>query len=344
MHVLVIKMSSMGDVLHTLPALTDAAASVPGIRFDWLVEDSFAPIPAWHPAVDVVIPVSLRRWRKHPRLWFGQEVRSSIRALRRTRYNHVIDAQGLLKSAAIARLARGDNRLGYAADSAREPMAARAYSRRATVPGGLHAIERSRQLFAHALGYECPDTPPGYGVTKADFPPSANYTQPYLVFNHASTWETKLWPMPYWQRLIEFAVADGYRVLLPWGNAVERERATRLAHGHERAELLPRMDLDPLAAVLAHATAVVSVDTGLGHLTAALGTPAVSIYGATDPALTGTLGEHQHHLKARFECSPCLNRRCTYTGPGEVTPACYSTVSPDQVWGTLRLCINRGIL
>jgi heptosyltransferase-1 len=132
-------------------------------------------------------------------------------------------------------------------------------------------------------------------------------------------------------------------VLLPWSNAAERERAARLAHGHDHAQLLPRMELDSLAAVLAHATAVVSVDTGLGHLTAALGTPGVSIYGATDPALTGTTGERQHNLRARFDCSPCLSRQCTYTGPSEVTPACYATVSPDRVWGTLRLCINGGM-
>ena len=341
MRVLVIKMSSMGDVLHTLPALTDATASIPGIRFDWVVEAGFAPIPAWHPAVDRVIPVSLRRWRKHPGIWFGRDVRTSIRSLRHTRYKHVIDAQGLLKSAAIARLARGDSRAGYASDSAREPIAARAYSHCASVPGGLHAIERSRRLFALTLGYEQPHTAPDYGITRNDFSPSGAYPPPYLVFNHASTWETKSWPVPYWQQLMEFAGAGGYRVLLPWGNATERERAARLAHGHDRAELLPRMELGPLAALLAHASAVVSVDTGLGHLAAALGTPGVSIYGATDPALTGTAGEHQHHLKARFDCSPCLNRRCTYTGPGEVIPACYASVSPDQVWGTLQLCINR---
>ena len=341
MRVLVIKMSSMGDVLHTLPALTDASGEIPGIRFDWVVEDSFAQIPAWHPAVDRVIPLSLRKWRKHPSSWFGREVRNSIRSLRRTRYNHVIDAQGLLKSAAIARLARG-RRAGYASDSAREPMAALAYADQTTVPGGLHAIERSRRLFAHALGYGCPNTPPDYAVTKSDFSPSGPYTQPYLVFNHASTWKTKSWPGQYWQQLIGLAATGGYRVLLPWGNAAEREWAAHLARGHDHAELLPRMELDQLAAVLAHATAVVSVDTGLGHLTAALGTPAVSIYGATDPALTGTVGERQHHLKARFDCSPCFNRQCTYSGPGEVAPACYATVSPDQVWSTLRLCINRG--
>jgi heptosyltransferase-1 len=340
---LVIKMSSMGDVLHTLPALTDASANIPGIRFDWVVEAGFAPIPAWHPAVDRVVPVSLRRWRKHPRLWLGPEVRNSIREVRQNQYDHVIDAQGLLKSAVIARLARGHSRAGYASDSARESMAALAYSHRATVPGGLHAIERTRRLFARALGYEYPHTPPGYGIIKDDFPPSGPCTPPYLVFNHASTWETKSWPVPYWQQLMEFAGTSGYRVFLPWGNTAERERATRLTLGHDHVELLPRMELDSLAAVLAHATAVVSVDTGLGHLTAALGTPGVSIYGATDPALTGTTGERQHHLKARFDCSPCFNRQCTYTGPGVVTPACYATVSPDQVWGTLRVCINRGM-
>ena len=337
--ILVVKMSSMGDVIHTLPALSDASIEIPGVRFDWVVERSFAEIPSWHPAVDQVIPVSIRAWRKHPGHWMGKEVRNSIRALRRTAYDHVIDAQGLLKSAAIARLAKGP-RAGFSAVSAREPLAALAYSRHATVPGALHAIERSRLLFAHVLGYGHPNSAPDYGISGDLFPRQKLCTHPYLVFNHASTWETKSWPEPHWRQLID--LATGCRIFLPWDNDAERERATRIVHGYSHAKVLPRQELGQLAAVLAHAAAVVSVDTGLGHLTAALGTPAVSIYGATDPARTGTVGALQHHLKAHFECSPCMNRQCAYTGPCQVTPACYSTVLPHQVWGTLRLYTDRG--
>ena len=107
MRVLVVKMSSLGDVIHTLPALTDAAAAIPGITFDWVVEEGFAEIPAWHPAVDTVIPIALRRWRKHPwRDFRGPQWRACRQALRRQHYDAVIDAQGLLKSVFVARLVK----------------------------------------------------------------------------------------------------------------------------------------------------------------------------------------------------------------------------------------------
>ena len=141
MRVLLIKTSSLGDVIHTLPALTDAARAIPGIRFDWVVEEGFAEIPAWHPAVDAVIPVAIRRWRKKPL----QAVRSGEwsnfkRRLRETQYDLVIDAQGLLKSAWLTRYARAEV-VGLDKSSAREPLAARFYQRGCLGPacGGAHA-------------------------------------------------------------------------------------------------------------------------------------------------------------------------------------------------------------
>ena len=341
MRVLIIKTTSMGDVLHTLPAVTDAHNNINGIRFDWVVEKAFVEIPGWHPAVDRSIPLSLRKWRRAPGQWLGGEVRKALHELRKERYDYVIDAQGLFKSAAIACLARGKS-AGYSPDSAREPLAARIYSRRTSIPGNLHAIDRTRLLFAHTLGYEPPQAQPDYGLSRDDFSMTRDPKQPYLVFNHASTWRTKSWPEAYWHDLIQRAGDRNLKVLLPWGGESEREQATRLTHDHQHADVLPRMNLNQLAAVLTHATAAVSVDTGLGHLAAALGTPAVSIYGATDPSRTGTVGENQHRIVASFQCSPCLSRQCTYNGPSEVTPACYSTVSPERVWGTLLSDIDGG--
>lgn len=341
MRVLIIKMTSMGDVLHTLPAVTDAVENVSGIRFDWVVEEAFHEIPMWHRGVDRTITMSLRKWRREPALWFGPEVRRTWRELRQQSYDHVIDAQGLYKSAAIACLSRG-RRAGYDPDSAREPLAARVYSKHTSTTDIAHAIDRSRLLFAGTLGYDLPGTRPDYGLSREDFPLARSQTPPYLVFNHASTWTTKLWPETYWRDLIDRAASRDLKVLLPWGSAQERASAERLAEGRDLAVVLPEMKLGQLAGVMSHAVAAVSVDTGLGHLAAALGTPAVSLYGATDPSRTGTVGDNQQHLRASFACSPCMNRRCTYTGTAEVTPACYSTVSPDQVWGTLQRYIDRG--
>ena len=338
MRILIVKTSSLGDVLHTFPALTDAAAAVPGLHADWVVEESLAQIPRWHPAVDRVISVALRRWRHGITDAVRHELRPALRQLRANAYDLIIDAQGLVKSAVLTRLARG-LRCGFA--QPRESLAVRAYQRPVAVDMGLHAVPRTRSLFAASLGYPLPDTSPDYGLARERFDSQTPCSEPYLIFAHGTTWESKLWPERYWSQLARHAAAAGYAILLPWGDASERERAQRIAAGEPRARLLPRTDLNGLAAAVAQARAVAAVDTGIGHLSAALGVPCVSLYGATDPRRTGTVGANQARLAARFSCSPCLTRQCTYRGPAEVEPACYATVPPAKVWSTLAAYLDR---
>ena len=329
MRTLIIKTSSLGDVLHTLPAVTDAAQQIPAMRFDWVVEEAFAEVPTWHAAVDEVIPVAIRRW-KHQLLHAVRtgEPQAAVRQLRSRHYEHVIDAQGLIKSAVMARIARG-LRSGLDRDSIREPVAARAYDHRFAIARNQHAVQRVRQLFAAALDYPLPDVVPDYGIKK-QFPDRAR--QPYLVFLHGTTWPTKHWPDEYWTMLAAMAAAAGRQVKLPWGNRIEQQRAEKIAAASDAIEVMPRMSLGELAAMIAAASAVVGVDTGLVHLAAALGTPCITLYGATDPGLIGTLGESQMHLQAQFPCAPCQQRKCHYPEEAEVYPACYSTLDPDRVW------------
>jgi heptosyltransferase-1 len=330
--VLIIKTSSLGDVLHTLPAVTDAARLLPGIRFDWVVEEPFIEVPAWHAAVDAVIPVALRRWKHRPWhvLRLG-EPQAAVKQLRRHSYDRIVDAQGLVKSAVISRFARGP-RYGLDRASAREPLAARAYSRTFPVPRQQHAVERVRQLFAAALGYQVPATAPDYGIRER-FAVAAR--QSCLVFLHGTTWPSKHWPDEYWVELAAMAAASGLQVKIPWGNAGEQQRAKKIAAAHRGVEVLPRMQLGELAPVIAAARGVVGVDTGLVHLAAALGTPCVTLYGATDPGLIGTVGDAQLHLQADFPCAPCQERNCSYQGAAAVFPACYGSLTPARVWQTL---------
>jgi len=330
--VLIIKTSSLGDVLHTLPAVTDATRHKPDIRFDWVVEEAFAEVPVWHAAIDEVIPVALRRWKHRPlQVLRSGEPQAAVRQLRRRHYDHIIDAQGLIKSAVMARLARGP-RSGLDRDSAREPVAARAYNHRFAIARNQHAVQRVRQLFAAALDYPVSDESPDYGI-KQHFPQRAR--QPYLVFLHGTTWPTKHWPDDYWLRLAAMAAAAGLQVKIPWGNAIEQQRAQQIAAVADAIEVLPRMQLGELAAVIAAAGAVVGVDTGLVHLTAALGTPCITLYGSTDPGLIGTLGESQLQLQVQFPCAPCQQRKCHYPDKAEVFPACYGTLDPERVWSEL---------
>ncbi len=334
-HVLIIKTSSLGDVVHTLPALTDAAAALPGITFDWVVEEGIAEIPAWHPAVRQILPVALRRWRRG---WWKSAERTQRsefnQRLRAREYDAVIDAQGLLKSAWISWSARGP-RHALSWSSAREPLSSLAAHHRHPIAKGQHAITRVRQLFAAGLGYECPGTPPDYGIDRSRFL-TGPATEPSLVFFHGTTWATKHWPEESWTALAGLAAADGYGIRLPWGNPAEKARAERIATACPQARVLPRMSLAELAGVLATARGVVAVDTGLAHVAAALGVPAVTLYGATEPGLTGTLGRNQIALQARFDCAPCLRRTCSFNGPSPVQPACYQTLPPALVWATLR--------
>jgi len=334
MKVLVIKTSSLGDVIHTLPALTDAAKAIENISFDWVVEDSFQDIPRLHPSVDRIIPVSIRRWRKNP--WAARAaIRASIKSIQQQHYDLVIDAQGLIKSAFLTRFANG-KRCGLSKTSCREPLASMAYQETVDVPKGQHAIVRVRQLFAQLLGYDFVEGELSYGLDKTNFNAPIDLEKPYLVFLHGTTWESKHWPEVYWKELVSLAVDGGFNVYIPWGNEQEKQRAEMLCQEVSRAHVLPRSSIKDLTAVLMHAQGVVGVDSGLAHLTAACGTPSVSLYGSTSAKLTATMGLNNLALQTEFACSPCLQRVCDYSEVSDVQPACYQTLSPAKVWSSLK--------
>jgi heptosyltransferase-1 len=287
--ILLVKTSSLGDVIHNLPVVSDLLARFPEARIDWVVEESFAEIPRLHPGVREVIPVAMRRWRQHllsPATW--REIAAVRRRLAATTYDAVLDTQGLIKSALIARQAKGI-RLGYRADSAREPLAARGYDASFFVPKTLHAVERNRHLAAAAFGYALgPEVDYGIaGKTEGGASVSA-------VLLTASSRDDKLWPEARWVALGQALVSRGLTPLLPGGSLRERKRARRLAEQISGAQAIPPMNLTALADLLRHARVVVGVDTGLSHLAMAVNTPTLALYTATDPGLTGVWGQGWH--------------------------------------------------
>jgi len=268
----------MGDIIHTLPALTDAGNVYPDITFDWMVEENFAEIPAWHKLVNKVIPIALRRWRS-----FYSDLKSE-------QYDFIIDAQGLIKSAVLTRIAHG-MRCGMDKNSAREPLAAFFYQRKFSISKDQHAITRIRQLFSKTLNYEIPCDPPDYGIDIVGADPRVC---PYIVFIHGTSRKDKLWPEENWIALAKLAAK--YPIKIPWHTDEEHERAKRIAGKCKNVEILPKTNLTTLKNILSAANGVIAVDTGLGHLAAALGVPTISLYGPTDPKLIGTVGKSVQHL------------------------------------------------
>lgn len=279
--ILFVKTSSLGDVVHNCPAVSDVARALPGAAIDWVVEEPFAGIAAMHPAVRRVIPVAVRRWRSalwRPAVW--SEIGEWRRALRRERYDAVIDTQSLLKSALITACASG-RRHGLDRASARELLAPMFYDVRHSVPRAMHAVERNRLLAAKALGFSLSE-PPSYGLRV----PSAAKSS-YAVLLTMTSRADKLWPDERWVEL-----ARGLRMpaMLPWGSDAERSRAQRIAAEAGGTAIPRRLGIDELANLFAGAAAVVGLDTGLTHFAAALGVPTVGIYCGSDPALTGIYG------------------------------------------------------
>ena len=358
MRVLIVKVSSLGDIIHTLPAITDARRARPDIVFDWVVEENFVEVPSWHPAVDRVIPVAFRRWRKKPfRSLGGIEFKKFKDDIKREHYDLVIDAQGLIKSGIISRLSRGLT-VGLSDSTVREPLATLFYNKVYSVPKTEHAVDRVRQLFSRALQYEYNPRTIDYGVSHeaiaALTAPVAKATgstedAKQVVFLHGTTWATKHWPVDYWCTLAQHAASAGFEVLLPWGDEAERARAEHIAKA-AGATVLPKLTLSGLAAQLARARGVIAVDTGLGHLAAALARPTLSLYGPTDPALSGTYGVSQKHLCSTFACAPCLQKTCAYKGPvvledgKAVAPPCFSTHPPASVWQTFEALLAKAAL
>jgi heptosyltransferase-1 len=290
--ILLVKTSSLGDVVHNLPVVSDIRTRWPDAVIDWVVEEAFADIPRLHPDVVRVLPVAIRRWRKS--LLSRQSVREIARfhsLLWEQEYDLVIDTQGLLKSALIARHARTayGGCVGLDWPSSREPLRC-FYDRTFHVPWGRHAVLRNRELAARALGYDEPGDRPDYGIH------APQVTLPWLrasrhtVLLHATSAANKLWPESHWVNVCKLLFSNDIFHVLPWGSEDERARSERLARHIPNAMVAPRMSLNELAVLCASAVLVLGVDTGLTHLAAALGAPTIGLYCATDPAATGVYG------------------------------------------------------
>ena len=340
MRVLVVKLTSMGDVLHLMPALSDLVKAKPNVVIDWMVEDSFSEIPAWHPSVDRVIQVSTRRWRRLK--WQNIiEFWRFVKLLRCETYDVVVDAQGLMKSAGFARFAKlkkNGFRAGFSGSSIKESPAARLYHKKVEVAREQHAVERLRQLFFGVFEYAKPSATLNYNLS---LPKPTISNQDTVMLFHGTTWASKHLPDNLWREIADLACDDGYKVMLAWGNNDERQRAEWIAENRSDVMVLKRTTLTDLARTISGISGAIAVDTGLGHMAAALGIPCVSIYGSTDSTLTGAVGRHQTLIQSTYQCSPCLQKQCSKLSETVIESPCYKAsganpkLSAMAVWQTL---------
>lgn len=337
MKILLIKMSSMGDIFHTFPAISDIKKHYPAAEIDWVVEDSFKEIVEWHPGIRKVIPVHLRRWVKQRNRQGWKEFKTWRATLRANTYDYIIDAQGLLKSAVVAKCAKGNGVDGYDKHSAREPITRWFYNRRHFVKREQHAVERTRELVGKALSY-APPSKLNFGINQNFSHVEKNAQK--LIFIIGTSWITKLWATCEWQALTKTAIANGYSVEIMWGSAEEQAIADSIISVCPQATRPEqRLSITTIAEKLVAAAAVVGLDTGFSHLAGALETPTIALYGATSPIKVGLIGEHTQNLRLSepLECMPCHKRHCKWLPENSTdTPQCMSGIKANDVWNALQ--------
>jgi heptosyltransferase I len=316
-NILIVKLSSLGDVIHAMPAVQDLREARPDAAIDWVVERGLAALVRRCEGVRNVIGIGLRRWRRAP---LGAQTASEWRTfrdeLRGHSYDAVFDLQGLTKSALVSRAARvvpGGRRFAMA--NRTEGSSYEAPTRwladvAIPIKPRVHAVTRSRELCARALGYEIPPVL-HFGLRANGQAPDTAGDRPCVALVHGSSRADKCWPQEHWLELGRRLIAQGCELALPHGDDEERERSQRLAQAlGPAAHVWPRLDLGELSDRLGGCAGVVGVDSGLSHIAVALDLPHVQIYNFDTAWRTGP-------------CSGSRRQRAVFAAP---------TPSVDAVW------------
>jgi len=286
----------MGDLMHALPALTEAKEFNQDIVFDWVVDRSFSEVPKWHPAVNKVIKTDHRNWKKQ---FFSPESRGALRSvindINNTEYDLVIDMQNNLKSSFVSYLCK-HKVTGMDFKSVREFPAHLSYNKKINISKDLHAITRQNIILSEALGYSTLNSS-DYGITDVNFiKPSFDLPSEYVVLVQNASWKTKQWSIVNWQLLVNHLDKLGIDMILPSGNEEEYQRAKKISSVSGKTHVLKPIPLNEIAYIMNKAKFSVCSDTGLAHLSAVVDTPSLTLYGPTDTKLIGTKGNNQFHI------------------------------------------------
>ena len=330
MKILLIKLSSLGDVVHTFPAVTDLLREYPNCQVDWAVEPAYESLVRLHPGINQIIPVSTRGLKQYKYSEFIKQIKN----LRQQKYDYIIDAQGLLKSLLVARLARGKIH-GPSWRSARDKWATLGYQHTYDIPRReeAHPVERMRTLFSAIFNYEYEAADKvEYGIKNNLNTSFDKNNTDYLVFLHGTTWQTKKWPIEHWRAL---ARKTNMPIKILWGDEKEKMVANTIAQEIPHVQVMPKLSITQVYELIAGSKAMVGLDTGFAHLAAAYNIPMVSLYGATGAKLVGALGDNQIHLQSEESCSPCLKKQCTHPDYTHGFVPCLMNITPERVWEKL---------
>ncbi|CAG9271228.1 MULTISPECIES: lipopolysaccharide heptosyltransferase I [Paraburkholderia] len=280
--ILIVKVTSMGDVIQAQPIVSDLKRAFPGVEVDWAVDESFAEIARWNPGTDRVLCAPLRRFKKARRWSDFRAIWQSIAELRAHRYDVALDIHGVYKSAIIAFLSRSRKRLGYRNEHLGERGAAFAYTGRFAPPRDRNAWSGMRETVSTALGYPL-DNPPDYNlhIPAPTRPLVDTGGRRLAMLFHAASKDDKKWPASHWIAIAQELVRRGFHVVVPWGSQAERSEGLEIVDQVEGAELLPQLSVTEIAQVIAASDFVIGVDTGFVHLAHALGKRTVMIFIAT---------------------------------------------------------------
>jgi heptosyltransferase-1 len=327
--ILIVKLSSMGDVIHALPILSDIKNALGDVSIDWLTEPAYACLLESHPLINRVLTVPLRKHKGHLLQFYKSQEAQAIRKYFKSHpYDVIIDAQGLLKSALLSRWAKG-TRCGYDKNSCREPLSSRLMHRRFAVAKDQHAVTRMRQLAAQALDYPCPTAPPDYQLNQS--PKKSEHTTPTIMLMPFTTWPSKHWPQAHWQSLIK-QLAPTNNLLIAWGSQDEKQQADNYCQDIDTAQPIPPSSIADMKSLLENCDAFIAVDTGFAHLATALDLPGIALMGPTDKRQSGPLGSKQFAMDINLPCRPCHKRICPLTYQAEaLRPACMADIKPENV-------------
>lgn len=337
MRILIVKISALGDVVHALPVLSYLTQVSPGIEIDWVVEEGFAPVLEDNPRLSLVIPVALRRWRKGPlSRRTVQEILSVRRLLSGRRYDIVFDIQGNIKSGIVSWFTGCHRRYGFDEGGVRESP--NLWFTTNHVPlrkGDYHVTDRALRVVSTPFGRDFREmeltteivTTPEEDEAAAVYRATVG-DGPVILIHQGTTWETKQWHEEGWIALCRRLVATypDAAFLFSWGNEPERGSCERIIRGVGRGgRLLPSLSLKGFVSFLKQADLVVGPDTGPVHLAAAVGTPTVSLFRATDGRRNAPRGRRHRFIQSSLPCSGCLEKTCADER------RCHESVSADAV-------------